>query len=83
MHRGKFQWKFQFSKGRSLSCRPEISPPTFTSVSRIILLPPSPFSGPPTVGEPSEWDLPTTAAEAKEISLGKDAAEKERDKVKI
>lgn len=27
--------------------------------------------------------LPTAAAEAKEISLGRDAAEKERDKVKI
>lgn len=30
---------FQFSKGRILSCMAEVSPPTFTSVDRVILLP--------------------------------------------
>lgn len=62
----------------------EVSPPTLTSVSRVILL----LIHPPLLIL-SQWEsqvsgtLPTAAAEAKKISLERDAAEKERDKVKI
>lgn len=62
----------------------EVSPPTLTSVSRVILL----LIHPPFLIL-SQWEsqvsgtLPTAAAEAKKISLERDAAEKERDKVKI
>lgn len=62
---------------------PEVSPPTFTSVSRVILL----LIQPPFLVLP-QWESQASgthseaAAEAKEISLGTDVAEKERDKVK-
>lgn len=62
---------------------PEVSPPAFTYVSRVILL----LIHPPFLVLP-QWKsqvsgtLPKAAAVAKEISLGTDVAEKKRDKVK-
>lgn len=67
-----------------MSCTPEVSPPTFTSVGRdILLLIHLSFLVLPQWESQLSGTLPTAAAEAKEISLERDAAEKERNKVKI